>query len=273
MSLTDHLIASGSHAGLPFRRDCPVCRAERLTGRLPSASLAPSRAAAALLAGTLAAGGLAPAAAAAAPPGAVDQVTGVPSGTDDSVTAVVSAAPSLAPRAPDPSASAPAPPVSVPTPPVSVPTPPVSVPAPSVSVPELTPSAPAQGQTPAPTPAPAPKPSPAPREPEAGGNSGARTPQGRAIAPRVSSPASGKLSPPPPRPGQAPAVPTASGWMYIVRPNDSLWTIAELMLGKRATDAQTARLVDRIWHLNAKRIGTGDPSLIMPGQRLLLPRT
>jgi hypothetical protein len=61
--------------------------------------------------------------------------------------------------------------------------------------------------------------------------------------------------------------------MYIVRPNDSLWTIAELMLGKRATDARTARLVDRIWHLNAQRIGTGDPSLIMPGQRLLLPRT
>jgi hypothetical protein len=45
------------------------------------------------------------------------------------------------------------------------------------------------------------------------------------------------------------------------------------MLGKDATDAQVARLVDRIWRLNAKRIGTGDPSLIMPGQRLLLPRT
>jgi Tfp pilus assembly protein FimV len=60
--------------------------------------------------------------------------------------------------------------------------------------------------------------------------------------------------------------------MYSVRPNDSLWTIAEFMLGKRATNAQIARLVDRIWHLNAKRIGTGDPSLIMPGQRLLLPR-
>jgi len=61
--------------------------------------------------------------------------------------------------------------------------------------------------------------------------------------------------------------------MYIVRPNDSLWTIAQLMLGERASDAQVARLVDRIWRLNAKRIGTGDPSLIMSGQRLLLPRT
>ena len=80
MSLTDHLVATGSHAGLPFRRDCPACRAERLAGRLPSASVAPGRATAAVVAGTLAAGGLAPAAAAAAPPGAVDQVTGVRAG-------------------------------------------------------------------------------------------------------------------------------------------------------------------------------------------------
>jgi hypothetical protein len=272
MSLTDHLVASGSHAGLPFRRDCPVCRAERLTGRLPSNSPAPGRAAAAVLAGTLATGGLAPAAAAAATPG-VDQVTGVQSSTGSSVPAVVATAPPLAPTAPGPVASAQAPSVSTPTPPVSAPTPPVSVPTPSVSVPALAPSAPATPQTPAPVPAPTPKPSPAPREPEGGGDTGARTQQGRTVAPQVPAPAAGELSPPPARPGQLPARRTTSGWTYVVRPNDSLWTIAELMLGKRATDAEIARLVDRIWHLNTKRIGTGDPSLIMPGQRLLLPRT
>jgi hypothetical protein len=250
MSLTDHLVATDSHADLPFRRDCPVCRAERLAGRLPSTSSAPGRAAAAVLAGTLAAGGLAPGVAAAAA-GTVDQVTGVPSGAEDSASAVVSAVPPLAPTAP-----------ALPD----------STPAPSVSVPALAPSAPAPRQTQAPVPAPTPKPSPTPREPKAGGGTGARTPQGRAIAPRVPAPSAGELSPPPARPGQAPARPTSSGWMYIVRPNDSLWTIAELMLGKRATNARVAKLVDRIWRLNAKRIGTGDPSLIMTGQRLLLPR-
>jgi hypothetical protein len=258
MSLTDHLIASGSHAGLPFRRDCPACRAERLAGRLPSTSLAPGRAAAAVLVGTLATGGLAPAAAAAATPG-VDQVTGVQSTTGASVAAVVPTAPPLAPTAPAPA--------------VSTPTPSVSVPTPSVSVPALAPSAPATRQIPAPVPAPAPKPSASPREPQGGGGTGARTLQGRAIAPQVPAPAAGELSPPPARPGHPPARATSSGWLYIVRPDDSLWRIAELMLGKRGTDAQVARLVDRIWRLNAKRIGTGDPSLIMAGQRLLLPRT
>src|SRR4051795_12422973 len=61
-SLVDHLdrhdLAVG---GLGFRRDCPLCRAERLHGTLPSAALVPARACAALTALAVAAGGGAPA--------------------------------------------------------------------------------------------------------------------------------------------------------------------------------------------------------------------
>src|SRR4051794_634670 len=51
---------------LGFRRDCPVCRAERVQGQLPSASLVPPRACAAMTAAVLATSAVAPAAVAAA---------------------------------------------------------------------------------------------------------------------------------------------------------------------------------------------------------------
>lgn len=57
---------------------------------------------------------------------------------------------------------------------------------------------------------------------------------------------------------------------YRVRPGDSLWSIAEAQLGPRATDAQVARTVDRLWALNGERVGTGDPDLVMPGTVLRL---
>jgi LysM domain len=50
---------------LEFRRDCPLCRAERVYGQLPSASLVPPRACAAMTAAVLAASAVAPGAAAA----------------------------------------------------------------------------------------------------------------------------------------------------------------------------------------------------------------
>src|SRR4051812_49030914 len=51
---------------LGFRRDCPLCRAERVHGQLPSASLVPPRACAAMTAAVLATSAVAPAAVAAA---------------------------------------------------------------------------------------------------------------------------------------------------------------------------------------------------------------
>jgi nucleoid-associated protein YgaU len=53
-----------------------------------------------------------------------------------------------------------------------------------------------------------------------------------------------------------------------VRPGESLWLIAEQMLGERANDAQVAAEVQRLWQLNADRIGTGNPDLVYAGQEL-----
>jgi nucleoid-associated protein YgaU len=56
----------------------------------------------------------------------------------------------------------------------------------------------------------------------------------------------------------------------VVAPGQSLWAIAERLLGARAGIARVALRVDRLWQLNAARIGTGNPDLIYPGQTLLL---
>jgi nucleoid-associated protein YgaU len=56
--------------------------------------------------------------------------------------------------------------------------------------------------------------------------------------------------------------------IYTVRPGDSLWRIADRHLGPGATAPATAQEVTRLWEINAQRIGTGDPDLIFPGQRL-----
>jgi len=52
---------------------------------------------------------------------------------------------------------------------------------------------------------------------------------------------------------------------------ESLWRIAEAHLGESASDAQIAAAVNELWKLNADTIGTGDPDLILPGQRLTMP--
>jgi LysM domain len=170
------------------------------------------------------------------------------------------------PEAPAPSAmpeqAAPvAPPAGAP---VAVPTP---APAPA---PEQ--ARPAPRQTPLPTPRPAPRPGapderPAPRQ-------GGPVPV-PAVPPTVAVPAPPAVAVTPstePRTRTAPA-PRPDDRVYVVQAGDSLWSIARELLGERASDAQVARLVDRLWRLNAERIGTGDPSLIRPGQRLVLPAT
>ncbi|MBA3867133.1 MAG: LysM peptidoglycan-binding domain-containing protein [Solirubrobacterales bacterium] len=52
---------------------------------------------------------------------------------------------------------------------------------------------------------------------------------------------------------------------HTVRPGECLWSIAEGVLPAGASDARTAAEVARLWSLNAARIGTGDPNLIMVG--------
>lgn len=70
-SLNAHLTEAGSHGFLPFHPGCPVCRAERLAGRVGRGRVISQRAQASLLAAVLAlsAGGPAAPALFAAPPG------------------------------------------------------------------------------------------------------------------------------------------------------------------------------------------------------------
>ncbi|MCA1683446.1 MAG: LysM peptidoglycan-binding domain-containing protein [Actinobacteria bacterium] len=58
---------------------------------------------------------------------------------------------------------------------------------------------------------------------------------------------------------------------YVVSEGETLWAIARKLLGPDPSAAQVARLVDRLWALNADRIGTGSPDLILAGQRLAIP--
>jgi hypothetical protein len=58
--------------------------------------------------------------------------------------------------------------------------------------------------------------------------------------------------------------------VHIVRPGESLWSIAKKLLGPSATPAEIAREVNRLWELNKDRIGTGNPDLLMAGTKLRL---
>ena len=64
--------------------------------------------------------------------------------------------------------------------------------------------------------------------------------------------------------------PSPGGSTHTVRAGDSLWGIASARLGPGASAAQIAREVQRLWDLNARAIGTGDPDLLGVGVRLRL---
>ena len=61
-----------------------------------------------------------------------------------------------------------------------------------------------------------------------------------------------------------------SDHFHVVLPGESLWSIARDLLGRDASPARIAREVNRLWELNKRRIGTGDPDLLMSGTRLRL---
>jgi hypothetical protein len=66
------------------------------------------------------------------------------------------------------------------------------------------------------------------------------------------------------------AASTKPGRLLVVQPGDSLWSIAKRLLGPGASPAEIARKVSRLWELNAARIGTGRPDLILVGTKLEL---
>jgi hypothetical protein len=56
----------------------------------------------------------------------------------------------------------------------------------------------------------------------------------------------------------------------VVLAGESLWSIADELLGGDADAARIAREVHRLWTLNQGRIATGDPDLLEIGTRLKL---
>jgi len=58
--------------------------------------------------------------------------------------------------------------------------------------------------------------------------------------------------------------------VVVVQPGDSLWSIATGLLPASASDAATTTAWHRLHSANATRLG-GDPDLILPGTRLVVP--
>jgi uncharacterized membrane protein YgcG len=63
---------------------------------------------------------------------------------------------------------------------------------------------------------------------------------------------------------------SGNGSTRIVRPGQSLWVIAQGIVGRPASIGEIAFEVGRLWRLNGARIGTGNPDLIYAGQELRL---
>jgi hypothetical protein len=181
-------------------------------------------------------------------------------------------------------------PIEAPSPPAAPPAAPGSDALPDSS--EPTPRPEASPPNPAPE-ASVDEPEPAPPPPEVEESEPSEGPKPK---PRENPPPPAE-SPPPPQPSAAvppppsvPAEPTAPapavepqptvtpssaastkpGRFLVVQPGDSLWSIAKRLLGPDASPAEIARKVSRLWELNAARIGTGRPDLILVGTKLEL---
>jgi nucleoid-associated protein YgaU len=176
--LSAHLRRSGSHDGLPFHRDCPMCTRERMRGTPGNAALVPSSARAGLTALILAASAAVAGSRAAGPAHAQTDTSPPMDEAPKMVSPEELDGPLADPKDPKPQADQ-------------------------------------QGQQDA--------------------RAGAK-----------------------------------AGGTYVVAQGDSLWTIARQQLGGAPTNARVAGEVKRIWDLNVGAIGTGDPNLILTGQRLKL---
>jgi nucleoid-associated protein YgaU len=105
------------------------------------------------------------------------------------------------------------------------------------------------------------------------------------LGPQASSAAPSPSPPQPPKPDRDAAeseygageqerpTPTLRGGQFdfeVVRPGDTLWSIARRVLGEEADEAAVAAEASRIWRLNADRIGIGSPEVLLPGTVLRL---
>lgn len=194
-------------------------------------------------------------------------------GEDEDVGPMPSAPLGPLPVEPAPVEPAPVEPQPVEPPPVMVPSPPTPAPQPPPPPVEAPPAAelrqPTTRQTPnPPTNRQAPKRKAQPPKPERrlaselGPVPATAAPPAEAVA---ASTATVPVAQPVEPPGGA-----VTGTSYMVRPGDSLWALARRLLGGSPSAGQIAREVDRLWRLNAERIGTDNPSLIHVGTVLRL---
>lgn len=311
MALSDHMLETGDHGRLSFHLDCPVCR-QRLRGAAPRGALVSPRARAALAAGVISAATFVPAGTAIASdditleptrqgpdqaPAPADEPESEGTQADEQ-----EAAQNLDDGPPDPGEPVDdldpplreADPAGVPAPPpAAAPAPPAAPQAPPAAQGPTAPRAPTP--TPPETQAPASRVSnPAPKRGQHHAPGKAPAPTGRA-APGPSAPAPAQaptagrpvVSPPAQTSGPVAApvaavparsaapsdskVPAGTG-ARVVQPGESLWTIASNALGEGATRAEIGSMVNRLWQLNADRIGTGDPDLVRAGQELMIPK-
>lgn len=305
-SLTAHLRRSEDHGALPFHPDCPVCRAERLSGTLPAHGLVSRRAQAVMAAGLLAASTATPAVAiaqeadqvtegAAAPerPGAEPGVTTDfdPGGESADLPFEGSEVPDTeaAPEAADPGALEPEPATDLDAPVADAGdgAAPVAAPAPPTPTPGVAPPV-----TAAPPPAPAqqvavhslPGATTVDQNTELVATVHRERPprvQSKAAAPgpATSAPASARTASAPPvvhlvsaapAPKLQPEGPSDGDRYHVVAAGESLWSISRDVLGGSASPARIAREVNRLWTLNGARIATGDPDLLRVGTKLVL---
>lgn len=95
-------------------------------------------------------------------------------------------------------------------------------------------------------------------------------------APASAPPAEEAPAPESPLPATVPSQPSevpgslSGRGIHTVRSGECMWSIATALLPAGADNAEIAAEVQRLWKLNAGRIGTGDPSLIYTGTELRL---
>lgn len=305
-ALNAHLRDPDTHAYLAFHPGCPICHSERLSGTLTSAPLVSQRARAALATGVLAVSTVSPAATFAREPDTARDGTAdvtQPAGGDgaDRPDGGARDRPQEASDntpVDEPSLETDDPIIDPDAGPVAQN--PRDQPAPLPSTSQLPAAEPAAQATPptgaaspadAATPADAASPAVPPAPPEVALDSmtasaavstqpvlavRARVPK-RTMKARAGANAASQSAAVAQGPGPAPTLLTPSAdattpgdRAHTVRAGESLWSIAGDHLGPGATPAQIAREVHRLWQLNADRIGTGDPDLLMIGTRLRL---
>jgi hypothetical protein len=76
--------------------------------------------------------------------------------------------------------------------------------------------------------------------------------------------------PPPPPPAPAPPLPPSAS-RHVVAPGDNLWLIARTTLGGEPAESEVVRYWSKLIDVNRASLRSGDPSLIYPGEIVVLP--